>query len=335
MSRLENEYFGPHLGEVSLYQLPILSFHHACLSSNTKNSDPSAHSIDSTGKRLYAGAHAAIRFLNHYQQFFINKTVCELGCGIGGLGLMLTKIAPIRRMLLTDGNPDTLHITAMNINHFYRNGWNRYVSHLKQDGQWHATEDCESTDCLLEESSKLIVNPIIQSLVDCCPLYWGNREESHKIQANYNSNESFDIVIGCELMYYLTDISDLLETVVSLVDFNKGLFFHVHLFRKEGQEQELIELLERKYQWTTYEVSPRIFIDRQELSDHIEWFRMRSLISGPKLLLDRMYKEAPYNKEWKIFQPLNFEDEDPNQEYPAQTSNDIDMVDNSVFNLFS
>lgn len=57
----------------------------------------------------------------------------------------------------------------------------------------------------------------------------------------------FDVVLGAELTYYNTDMNLLVSTVVRLLNEgkaegeNSGLFIHAHIFRKQDQEEELIQ----------------------------------------------------------------------------------------------
>ena len=289
MSSQECEYFGPDIGEISLFQLSMHMFHQACLSATTQSS--LQEDSDSTGKRLYAGAHVAVRFLWHYRALFENRSVCELGCGIGALGLTVAKNCPIRCLILTDGNSETVNsITSHNIKHFYSNGWIKTVEVAKKEENWNSEK--------------------LSSIVDCSQLSWGSQNDCMNLRTRFNNGDIFDIIIGCELMYYLTDIPALLETVLALTDNMHGIFLHAHLFRKEGQEQELIDLLHDKFGWTTFEVPHLKFIDRKELSDHPEWYRIRPLISGPKKKLDDMFAQEPFRSEWRLFQATPFDDEE-------------------------
>lgn len=258
LSTLQVEYFGPILGNVGISQLPMIDFNQACLSSNSKGSD----NFDSTGKRMYAGAHVSIRFLTSFKDLVHQKTVIELGCGTGAVGLLANSQAKMSTLLLTDGNSDTLEITAKNI----------------------------SIICNTSESSIHIKTQ---------QLLWGNQIHVNKA-ISANSSSQFDVVLGCELMYYQTDIGLLLSTVLSLIageGAKSGLFIHSHLFRRAGQEEELIEILSR-FNWTTLEVPHECFLSAEELSYHPEWYRVRTLVSGSLECIHQLLIDHP---DWRIF----------------------------------
>jgi predicted nicotinamide N-methyase len=261
LSTLEVEYLGPILGNVEIYQLPMFDFNQACLSASSKASD----NFDSTGKRMYAGAHVAIRFLTIFKDLIKNKTVIELGCGTGAVGLLANSQARMSRLLLTDGNSDTLHITSKNV-------------------------------------SLLCDSPESSSHIKTQQLLWGdNLHINAAIMAN--TTKQFDVVLGCELMYYQTDIALLVSTVLALVsregNHKSGLFIHSHLFRRAGQEDELIEILTR-HNWTTLEVPHECFLSKEELSYHPEWYRVRTLVSGSMECIQQLLLDRP---SWRVFSP--------------------------------
>ena len=109
----------------NLYQYSISDHHKSCLSINTTDSD-------STGTRLYAGGHVAIRFIRYllknssFMHIFDGETqnVIELGCGIGVVSLL--SFLPnfkdnylcdrINKLVLTDGFFPVTKIAELNYN---------------------------------------------------------------------------------------------------------------------------------------------------------------------------------------------------------------------------
>lgn len=256
--------FGSFFGEVSTLQISKLEFHQACLSKNDNSTEDSFSVSDSTGKRLYAGAHVAIRMIGFILPIFENKNAIELGCGTGIMSLIAAKFIRMNKLVLTDGDEDTLFITRANIKH------------------------------ILPSASN----------IHCMKLAWGNPSDLAHL------SEKFDFVFGCELMYYKTYIPLLVETVRSLVG-GEGLFIHCHLFRRYGQEMELkIEF--ESIGWKTIELPHETFISEKELSDHPEWYRARSLISGPEKTVNRFLVQNPLWIEFSGFSET--ESEDPSEQ---------------------
>jgi SAM-dependent methyltransferase len=242
------EYLGEKLGLLSFYQLSYENFNLSCLSKNIK-----ASNSDSTGKRLYAGGHVGIRFFQNYSALFDCKSVVELGCGTGIVGLTTLMSSNMAYLLLTDGSEDTLQITNLNI------------------------------------ARILSEKPIKVDKVSCQKLYWGKDEHIEEALQSLplSHGRGFDLVIGCELMYYNTDIPSLVSTVLSLVEKETGMFFHCHLFRKLNQDLEMIKAF-ADYGWTTYEIEKDDFFSSQELLDHPEWYDIRMMVSGKEETLIEM-----------------------------------------------
>jgi hypothetical protein len=106
--RLEESDFGEVLGHRSLYQISAQDHHSECLTSNRTAGD-------STGLRVYAGSHLIVRFLVQYNELMNGKSIMELGCGIGGVGLLGTTFCSPELLVLTDGSSRTYGILQKNI----------------------------------------------------------------------------------------------------------------------------------------------------------------------------------------------------------------------------
>eukprot|EP00601_Ochromonadales_sp_CCMP2298_P012466 CAMPEP_0173269288 /NCGR_PEP_ID=MMETSP1142-20121109/30795_1 /TAXON_ID=483371 /ORGANISM="non described non described, Strain CCMP2298" /LENGTH=227 /DNA_ID=CAMNT_0014205617 /DNA_START=39 /DNA_END=719 /DNA_ORIENTATION=- len=108
--RLEEAYFGESLGSRGVYQISAAEHQRQCLSANSAGGD-------STGLRVYAGCHVAVRMLVPLGALMEGRSVVELGCGVGVLGLLSCLIATPKRLLLTDGEERAMHIIRRNIPH--------------------------------------------------------------------------------------------------------------------------------------------------------------------------------------------------------------------------
>ena len=88
---LQSVDFGPLVGSISLFELPYEVFNERC-----KQNEGADH----TGLRVYSGGHVAIRFLLKLSDLFKNKSIIELGCGVGAVGLIGSKFVSSKKVSL-------------------------------------------------------------------------------------------------------------------------------------------------------------------------------------------------------------------------------------------
>lgn len=252
----ESDYFGDIAGWHSLYQIKYSRFNSLC---------QQGVGSDYTGLRLYAGAHVAIRFLVSFPKLLEGKAVIEIGSGIGAVGLITFKCVNMKKLVLSDAEESALSLCRRNVEQIF--------NQPSKDGD--------------KNFNRLLTNQIP---ITCEVLRWTSEGEYVRTFINRaNSGAFFDVVIGCELMYYRTNVIELLSTVLNLLGGSTGIFMHAHLFRKYEQPQQMIDFLS-SHDWITFQVPPKSFISAKELADHPEWYRVHSLISGPRVLLDHMYQ---------------------------------------------
>ena len=263
----EEEYFGEKLGSIPLQQLAMSDFHVECAKKEAIKLEG-----DNTGLRLYAGAHVAIRHAVSLSQLLENKTVIELGCGVGGMGLIGTLLSNYKRLLMTDGESKTVEGAQVNAE--------LICSH------------CKCQDRL--------------NKIQFATLSWGDESLAARVRDDFNAAQPFDVVLGCELMYFRTDVQALVKTVLNLTD-SCGIFIHAHLFRRSGLEQELIAAFQHEG-WCTLEAPHGSFISQEELRHHPEWYRVRALVSGPKELLQN-WNQSDAFRGWVEFKEDPIEDE--------------------------
>ena len=272
---LEEIYFGERLGYLSSYQLSPQLHHQSCLSINS-----TIH--DSTGLRVYAGCHVMIRFLVAYGDELVrNKRVVEVGSGVGLLGLVGMSLTEPSMLVCTDGEQEALCIIDKNIDILYRDVPLRQESTCSRQLLW--GDEQMIADVLISPSSSSSCDP--ESTSSC------------------SRSRAFDVVIGCELMYYRTDIQSLVDTVLKLTG-EGGIFVHGHLFRAPNQEQHLIQCL-RVLGWDTVEAPVSEFIDAAELDHHIEWYRVRCLVSAPSVVTSHLLAS---HSSWFLFEATSSHD---------------------------
>jgi hypothetical protein len=64
---------------------------------------------------------------------------------------------------------------------------------------------------------------------------------------------AFDVAIGSELMYYMSDLPALCSVLSTCLDPSRSCFLSAHVFRKDGQLDEWVALIQTRLQWVTYE----------------------------------------------------------------------------------
>jgi predicted nicotinamide N-methyase len=267
MNFYEEVDFGKKIGLKNICQLTGHAHQIACLQVNSKD-------IDNTGLRIHGGAHVAIRFLLKHPEFIQNKRVCELGCGTAVVGLLGTNGGIVSsHLLLTDGNIEAVTIASLNVEQLASAPNNSKIS-------------CRQ----LLWGLKSDVDVMVKSLTSIFDKDSMNECEGENVETNeftklhslekIATTKHFDVVVGCELFYYRTNIQDLLTTVLHLTD-NLGVFIHSHVFRRPGQDTELISFL-GEYNWITLEIPIESFIDEEELFNHPEWYNVHCLISGTR-----------------------------------------------------
>ncbi len=199
------------------------------------------------------------------------KSVVELGCGVGAFGLVGCKSSNFKNLILTDGELKTEAMVNVN----------------KQN---------------------IPSSPEQSSRISYSVLKWGCAESVSALISEVNGGVPFDVAIGCELMYYRTNIPELMDTVLMLTN-STGLFVHAHLFRKDGQEQELIDHLEARG-WATYELPHSRFVDPEDLQHHPEWYKVRALISGPLSRMEELLRRGGLFSHLVPFREQPLEDEE-------------------------
>ena len=271
--------FGPLSGQKNIVQFSGEAFHRACLQVNSKTSD-------NTGLRIHPGAHVATRFLLKHSDLIHDKKVCELGCGTGVYGLISTRGGNVSSHIsLTDGNPETVKIASQNVAEFASDSSSSKIScgQLLWGSDDSINELIESVSGYLKKNASTVGEDF--------------KVENHDCSSSSSKQSYFDVIIGCELFYYRTNVEELLYTVLKLTN-SSGIFVHSHVFRRCGQDVEMINYFS-DHGWITLEVPVQKFIDSKELEEHPEWFNVHCLVSGPIEIMNDLLKsksKAPPEK---------------------------------------
>jgi predicted nicotinamide N-methyase len=308
--------FGPSFGETEIVQFSGSAFHNACLQSNCQDDD-------GTGLRIHAGAHVAVRFLLRHPGLVQDRKVVELGCGTGIFSLVGTRGGTLpSKLVITDGNDEAVHLARSNSNKLSAADAQPKIScdkllwgsedivrrflhrHLQGVTEAGASNDASTLTGHLEQGNE-------QGTIEFPVRVTNDAANGSAEGIKDDVSAAFDVVLGCELTYYRTDIAELCNTVVWLTG-NNGLFVHAHIFRRPGQDIEMVDFFHSKG-WETLRIPIADFIDREELKCHGEWYKVHCLVSGPTHKLTEILKTAIHDR-CKPFQGVKDAENDDDEE---------------------
>ena len=116
-------------------------------------------------------------------------SVCELGCGTGVFGMIgLSNSSNVSSLTCTDGNTEAVALARYN------------------HDKW--------------MSLGLIPNHMT---VNFNKLNWGVESDAKELCCQLNGGKLYDVVIGSELLYYRTDVTQLVQTVIALIKEEGGI----------------------------------------------------------------------------------------------------------------
>lgn len=231
--------------------------------------------------RVYSGSQILIRFLTSVLGELLTngRDVVELGCGTGCVGVVFGNgFLNLRSLLLTDGNPHAIEIARLNI------------KSIKSS----------RNDQIVSLPSSHVLMPVPSSCIIHCEEYlWSfSPKVSASVYKHFNDGKPYNIVLGCELIYYRTDIQLLMSTVMNLTGGDRGLFIHSHVFRVEAIQENFIRSMLTSHNWGTLYVPLHSFVINVELSEHADWYNVVQLISGPVTVINQLLEE---NIGWRPF----------------------------------
>jgi len=264
------------LGTFTIQQFSGSAFHKSCSEETTNRT-----SVDATGLRIHPGAHVLIRFLAKHPQLIHAKHVIELGCGTGisAIGALLTNARPTS-YLCTDGNVEAVQVCELNM---------AALAAVSSPSPANTITTTTIKSCLK---------------VNCEAMMWDSSSVAGIIQkyplppprpapdpAAVSVSERYDVVLGSELFYYLTDLNALCETIVELAG-TTGVFIGAHIFRKAGQDLELAQMLHSKYQWVLCVAPLEGFVDAEEQARFPGWFNAVQLVCGTENAVQECARSA-------------------------------------------
>jgi hypothetical protein len=217
---LTNTTFLPPFNTLQLYQLTHQDFQTSCLQVNLPTTIEDG---DSTGLRVYAGAHVLVRLLGLFPRILdydfnderSSETrsggIIELGCGTGVVGI-LGLVALTKDRMTTLFNKEDFYSSTFKTEETSES--NNKVENLLPllmctDGSLSAIELTRMNQAL--HLSK-------HGNVKAERLYWtSDPAPIHAFLNEHNGGRPFSVVLGSELFYYRTKPDELLKTVFHLL----------------------------------------------------------------------------------------------------------------------
>ena len=251
-SRLTSECtdFGPILGELDVLQYSGTAFQRQCSSSSSlplsqcKGEEDVGD--DATGLRLHVGTHVLVRLFPQLSRFFPNRTVVEVGAGLGLSSICLNLLTAPILTLITDGNEETLEIAQLNCSRLLKEKENTLI--VKRLN-WSSEEDLLQVMSVAPNGFDVVIGSDL--------MY-------------------FNINIA-ELLTVVTSLTK---------EKKNSFFLHAHKIRKYGQLQQLADSFLNRFNWMTILLPIESFISAEELSHHPEWHSVVCLCTGSNKVVE-------------------------------------------------
>ena len=208
ITTLDEVDFGYLAGSISIAQLSYGAFNDRC--KTQKGDEELEEEGDCTGQRIYTGAQAMVRFLYRCPWLVKGQRVVELGCGVGAVGLLASRLGPTC-VVLTDGRAQTLELTRRNAAAF------QTLASLSSLSLPTSALPLLSLPTITTSTTP----PSLPPSLAVHQLQW----DSHAAFVDLLKAEKvdkFDVVIGTELMYYNVDALVALRAATWLLDGRVG-----------------------------------------------------------------------------------------------------------------
>jgi len=214
ITTLDEVDFGYLAGSISLAQLSYGAFNDRCKTQKAGD-EVVEEEGDCTGQRIYTGAQIMVRLIYKCPWLVKGQRVVELGCGVGAVGLLASRLGPTC-VVLTDGRAQTLELTRRNVAAFQASASVSSSSLVP-----HSALPLLSIPTLTTSTSTTSTStpPSLPPSLAVHQLQW----DSHAAFVDlFQQVDKFDVVIGTELMYYNVDAMVALRAATWLLDGNVG-----------------------------------------------------------------------------------------------------------------
>ena len=158
--------------------------------------------FDSTGLTLWRASKLLCEFMCSNPHYIENKTVLEIGAGLGLCGLLAYHLKA-SSVVMTDGDTDVLSEMRSNVDH--------NLNHINSE------KNSEKNEIKDEDNTATPSDTIIP----CRQLRWGEKYiQSFKeniMNTISNHNGTFDVIIASDVVYVDYILDDLFDTIVGLL----------------------------------------------------------------------------------------------------------------------
>ena len=149
--------------------------------------------INSTGLTLWRASTILCNFLcTNYKSCIVDKSILELGAGLGLCGIVCYRMGGSKHVVMTDGDTDALDTMRLNVRTNLEQNDEPLNSHMV------ASRNHIDTD----------------SILPCRQLRWGHEQQLMEFKRCWGS---FDVIIGSDIIYMEDSLNPLFETVVELL----------------------------------------------------------------------------------------------------------------------
>lgn len=157
-----------------------------------------------TGLHVWPACYQLVDYLKKNTKIFMNKTILELGCGLGLLGLNCLQICEPKKYIFTDSHMKVL--SQLNANIQYNSDSNNNTSIIVERLDWNDLEDCsllskESKDLEIDIilASDIIFDPeLMPALVNTLDFLWkksSNKDLCLYIASTIRNKDTYDTFI--------------------------------------------------------------------------------------------------------------------------------------------
>ena len=163
---------------------------------------------NSTGMAVWKGSEVMAAFLLQHEATMVqNRTICELGAGVGLCGIVASRLGA-KSVLMTDGDTTVLE----NLRHNVDLNSTTTTATIPDDSESHSnTGTCIATNTAA-------------AAISCPQLIWG--KECGSNFANAHGHQ--DVVLATDCVYITKSVRPLLATIHEILEPKSGVFLYVN-----------------------------------------------------------------------------------------------------------
>ena len=166
---------------------------------------------NSTGMAVWKGSEVMAAFLLQHEATMVqNRTICELGAGVGLCGIVASRLGA-KSVLMTDGDTTVLENLRHNVDLNSITATATATIHVPDDSESHSNTGTET-------------NTAAAAAISCPQLVWG--KESGRNFAKAHGHQ--DVVLATDCVYITKSVRPLLGTIHEILEPKSGVFLYVN-----------------------------------------------------------------------------------------------------------